>query len=63
MMAFVGVVPQLQAQNRCQISSKQYQKKIHPSAPPLPFEGDREGISHLLTEKLDYYGKSQTQNF
>lgn len=58
MMAFVGVVPQLRAQHQSQIFSKQYQKKIRPSDPPFLFEGDREGISHLLTEKLNYYGKS-----
>lgn len=58
MMAYVGVVPQLRTQHQCQIFRKQYQKKIHPNALLFLFEEDREGISHLLTEKLDYYGKS-----
>ncbi|MDH3503991.1 MAG: hypothetical protein OEM58_05605 [Nitrospirota bacterium] len=58
MKAYVGVVRQLRVQHQWPTFSKRYQERTHPSAPLFLFEGDREGTSHLLTQKLDYYGKS-----
>jgi hypothetical protein len=58
MTAYVGVVPRLRTQHRSKLFRNHSPKKIHPNVPLFLFEEDREGISHLLTEKLDYYGKS-----
>jgi len=57
MKASVDVVRQLRPQHQLPIFNRPYQERAHPSAPLFLFEGDREGTSHLLIKKLDYYGK------
>jgi len=58
MKACVGVVLQLRPHRPPHLLSKRYPGKANPHVPLLLFKGDREGNRHLLTHKLEYYGKS-----